>query len=163
MDNLPEAVEEVLARLEAAGYEAWCVGGCVRDMLLGRTPGDWDVTTDAEPEAALALFAPNALPTGLKHGTVTVKSGGQGVEVTTFRRDGDYLDGRHPEQVTFTRSLREDLARRDFTVNAIAMDRRGACASPPGWALPWSRARRRPCAGVRRCWGASPLSASTRS
>ena len=92
MDNLPEAVEEVLARLEAAGYEAWCVGGAVRDLLLGRTPGDWDVTTDAEPEAALALFAPNALPTGLKHGTVTVKSGGQGVEVTTFRRDGDYLD-----------------------------------------------------------------------
>ncbi|MCI9037420.1 MAG: HD domain-containing protein [Oscillospiraceae bacterium] len=146
MDNLPEAVEEVLARLEAAGYEAWCVGGAVRDLLLGRTPGDWDVTTDAEPEAALALFAPNALPTGLKHGTVTVKSGGQGVEVTTFRRDGDYLDGRHPEHVTFTRSLREDLARRDFTVNAIAMDRRGALADP-------FRGREDLAAGVLRAVG----------
>jgi len=132
MEQLPEAVEEVLARLEGAGYEAWCVGGAVRDLLLGREPGDWDVTTDAEPEAVLALFAPRALPTGLQHGTVTVKGDGHGVEVTTYRRDGAYLDGRHPERVTFTRSLPEDLARRDFTVNAVAMDRRGALADPFG-------------------------------
>ena len=87
MFSLPEQVQEILRRLEDAGYEAWCVGGAVRDVLLGLTPGDWDVTTSAPPEAVLALFAPCALPTGLRHGTVTVGPG-RGVEVTTFRRDG---------------------------------------------------------------------------
>lgn len=120
-----------MTRLEGAGHEAWCVGGAVRDMLLGRTPGDWDVTTDALPEAVMEIFAPRALPTGLQHGTVTVGEG-RGVEVTTYRVDGDYLDSRHPDHVTFTRSLREDLARRDFTVNAIAMDLRGKIADPFG-------------------------------
>ena len=129
--QIPEEVKNVMTRLEAAGYQAWCVGGAVRDLLLGRTPGDWDVTTNALPEAVLELFAPRALPTGLKHGTVTV-GGGRGVEVTTFRRDGDYLDHRHPERVEFTGSLTEDLARRDFTVNAMAMDLRGSLADPWG-------------------------------
>lgn len=128
---MPEQVQRVLLRLESAGYEAWCVGGAVRDALLGLPPGDWDVTTSAPPEAVLALFSPDALPTGLKHGTVTV-GGGRGVEVTTFRRDGDYSDNRHPDHVEFTGSLREDLSRRDFTVNAIAADLRGELSDPFG-------------------------------
>ena len=126
---LPEQVENILRRLEDAGYEAWCVGGAVRDALLGLAPGDWDVTTSAPPEVVLELFAPHALPTGLQHGTVTV-GGGHGVEVTTFRRDGDYLDNRHPDHVEFTGSLVEDLARRDFTVNAIAVNLRGGLSDP---------------------------------
>lgn len=131
MRQMPDSVQEILRRLEAAGYEAWCVGGAVRDVLLGLEPGDWDVTTGAPPEAVLSLFAPRALPTGLRHGTVTV-GGGRGVEVTTFRRDGDYPDHRHPDHVEFTASLTEDLARRDFTVNAIAVDLCGELADPFG-------------------------------
>ena len=123
MGDLPERVDEILRRLESAGYEAWCVGGAVRDRLLGRTPGDWDVTTNAPPDKVLQLFAPHAAPTGLQHGTVTV-FGGNGVEVTTYRRDGTYSDSRHPDRVEFTGSLEEDLSRRDFTVNAIALNRR---------------------------------------
>ena len=130
--RIPEPVRTILARLEAAGYEAWCVGGAVRDALLGRTASDWDVASSALPEAVLDLFGPDALPTGLRHGTVTVKTAGGGVEVTTFRRDGDYLDNRHPDHVEFTGSLREDLSRRDFTVNAIALSRRGELADPFG-------------------------------
>lgn len=129
--RMPENVREILERLERAGYEAWCVGGAVRDALLGLEPGDWDVTTGAPPGAVLELFAPNALPTGLQHGTVTV-GGGRGVEVTTFRRDGEYLDNRHPDHVEFTRSLTEDLSRRDLTVNAIAVNLRGELADPFG-------------------------------
>jgi tRNA nucleotidyltransferase (CCA-adding enzyme) len=129
--SVPEHVKAILSRLESAGFEAWCVGGAVRDALLGRTPGDWDVTTSALPETVLELFAPHALPTGLQHGTVTV-GGGRGVEVTTFRRDGDYLDARHPESVAFTTSLEEDLSRRDFTVNAMALNLRGELADPFG-------------------------------
>ena len=128
---MPENVREILDRLEKAGYEAWCVGGAVRDALLGLEPGDWDVASSAPPEAVLELFAPNALPTGLRHGTVTV-GGGRGVEVTTFRRDGAYLDNRHPDRVEFTRSLTEDLSRRDFTVNAIAVSLGGELADPFG-------------------------------
>ena len=131
MFPLPEQVKTVLLRLEEAGWEAWCVGGAVRDALLGLVPGDWDVATSAEPETALALFAPDALPTGLKHGTVTV-GGGRGIELTTFRRDGAYRDNRHPDHVSFTRSLAEDLARRDFTVNAMAVNLRGDLADPFG-------------------------------
>ena len=101
MGDLPERVEEILRRLEAAGYEAWCVGGAVRDTLLGRVPGDWDVTTNAPPGRVLELFAPHAAPTGLQHGTVTVSGGGGWVEVTTYRRDGTYSDSRHPDQVEF--------------------------------------------------------------
>lgn len=128
MTQMPEHVKEILSRLEAAGYEAWCVGGAVRDLLLGREPGDWDVTTSATPEAVLELFAPRAIPTGLKHGTVTVDH----VEITTYRRDGAYLDNRHPDHVEFTASLQEDLARRDFTVNAIALNLRGELSDPFG-------------------------------
>ena len=109
------------------------MGGAVRDRLLGRAPGDWDVTTSALPEEVSALFAPHALPTGLRHGTVTVKPEGvPGVEVTTYRRDGAYSDCRRPDSVEFTASLTEDLARRDFTVNAMALDLRGALADPFG-------------------------------
>lgn len=131
MYELPQRVKEILERLEGAGYEAWCVGGAVRDALLGREPGDWDVTTDALPETVMALFGPEALPTGLKHGTVTV-GGGRGVEVTTYRVDGDYSDHRRPDSVAFTRSLTEDLARRDFTVNAMALSLRGELRDPFG-------------------------------
>lgn len=122
----------MLEALEAAGCEAWCVGGCVRDLRLGRTPGDWDVTTNALPEQTLALFKDRAIPTGLQHGTVTVRTPERAVEITTFRRDGDYRDHRRPEQVTFTTSLEEDLSRRDFTVNAMAMDLRGTFQDPFG-------------------------------
>ena len=133
MYRLPEAVREILEKLESAGYEAWCVGGAVRDLLLGREPGDWDAASSAPPEAVLDLFGADALPTGLRHGTVTVKTaGGRGVEVTTFRCDGTYSDRRRPDRVTFTSSLEEDLARRDFTVNAIALSRRGDLADPFG-------------------------------
>ena len=128
MFAIPEPVQEILRRLERAGYEAWCVGGAVRDTLLGLPPGDWDVTTSAPPEVTLELFAPNALPTGLRHGTVTAG----GVEITTFRRDGDYPDHRRPDHVEFTSSLAEDLARRDFTVNAIALNLWGELADPFG-------------------------------
>jgi len=124
-------VAEILQRLEQAGFEAWCVGGAVRDLLLGRVPGDWDVTTSALPQEVMALFGAEAHPSGLQHGTVTV-GGGRGVEVTTYRLDGQYLDNRRPERVEFTASLEEDLARRDFTVNAIAMDLRGEIRDPWG-------------------------------
>ena len=126
MAQIPESVRNILTCLEQAGYEAWCVGGAVRDLLLGREPGDWDVTTSAPPQVVMNLFAPHAVPTGLQHGTVTVDK----VEVTTYRRDGVYLDSRHPDHVEFTPSLQEDLARRDFTINAIALSLRGELADP---------------------------------
>lgn len=111
----------VLCALRAAGYEAYVVGGCVRDSLLGRMPGDWDVTTSALPEETKAVFSGMpVIGTGVRHGTVAVLVGGVPVEVTTYRVDGPYSDGRRPDSVAFTRSLREDLARRDFTVNAMA-------------------------------------------
>ena len=128
--QIPDPVEEILNTLEAAGHRAWCVGGCVRDSLLGRPPGDWDVTTAALPEETMALFAARAVPTGLRHGTVTVKTALGGVEVTTLRRDGAYRDHRRPEFVTFTGSLEEDLRRRDFTVNTFAADRTGRVLDP---------------------------------
>ncbi len=108
-----------MERLTEAGYEAYCVGGCVRDSLLGRAPEDWDITTSALPEQVKSLFS-NTVDTGIQHGTVMVINKGIGYEVTTYRIDGEYKDGRHPEQVTFTRSLEEDLKRRDFTINAFA-------------------------------------------
>lgn len=130
--GIPESVEKVLYRMEKAGYEAWCVGGCVRDTLLGRSPEDWDVTTSALPEETMAVFAGHAIPTGLQHGTVTVRQDHCSVEVTTYRVDGTYLDHRRPDQVTFTRSLEEDLQRRDFTINAMAMGLRGDLRDPFG-------------------------------
>lgn len=117
--ELPEKVNIVLHTLRSAGFEAFVVGGCVRDSILGRTPEDWDITTSAKPEEVKRLFR-RTIDTGIKHGTVTVMLGRQGFEVTTYRIDGTYLDGRHPDHVTFTGSLREDLRRRDFTINAMA-------------------------------------------
>jgi len=118
---IPSPVEDVLETLHRAGHEAYVVGGCVRDALMGRVPGDYDVTTSALPEDTLRIFAGwRVVETGLQHGTVTVVHQGWNVEVTTFRIDGAYTDNRHPESVTFTRSLAEDMARRDFTVNAMA-------------------------------------------
>lgn len=119
--NIPGYVQSVLDTLTEAGHEAYVVGGCVRDILRGDIPKDWDVCTSALPEETLQAFVEQkTIETGLKHGTVTVLSGGNPVEVTTYRIDGEYLDSRHPEKVEFTRSLEEDLARRDFTINAMA-------------------------------------------
>ena len=129
---IPQEVCAVLQTLERAGHEAYAVGGCVRDILMGKAPHDWDVTTSALPQETMALFDHFAIPTGLQHGTVTVRSGGLSCEVTTFRTEGDYPDHRHPAAVTFTRSLREDLQRRDLTVNAMAMDVRGTLHDPFG-------------------------------
>lgn len=117
--DLPEKVAYILDTLLAHGYEAHAVGGCVRDSLLGRTPQDWDVTTSAVPMQVKALF-PRTVDTGLTHGTVTVLIGREGFEVTTYRIDGEYVDGRHPKEVFFTPNLLEDLKRRDFTMNAMA-------------------------------------------
>ena len=117
--RLPEKVKQILDRLASHGYEAYAVGGCIRDSLLGREPEDWDITTSALPEQVKALF-PRTVDTGLVHGTVTVMIGKDGFEVTTYRIDGEYTDGRHPKEVIFTPSLLEDLKRRDFTINAMA-------------------------------------------
>ncbi|MDO4517385.1 MAG: HD domain-containing protein [Bacillota bacterium] len=112
---------EALARLHAAGHEAWVVGGCVRDVLLGQTPKDYDITTSALPEETKGVFPDcHIIETGIRHGTVTVVLGDEPLEITTYRVDGGYSDARHPDGVTFTRSLREDAARRDFTMNAMA-------------------------------------------
>jgi len=117
--TIPENVKIILKALNSAGHEAYIVGGCVRDAILGRTPGDWDITTSAMPEEVKTIFR-RTVDTGIKHGTVTVLIKGESYEVTTYRIDGEYEDGRHPKQVTFTRSLSEDLLRRDFTINAMA-------------------------------------------
>lgn len=143
---MPGYVQNVLTALEAAGYEAWCVGGCVRDLMLGRAPEDWDVTTNALPEATMALFGSHAFPTGLRHGTVTVREEHRSVEVTTYRVDGDYHDHRRPDTVVFTPSLEEDLRRRDFTVNAMALSLRGDLRDPFGGQADLK-------AGVLRCVG----------
>lgn len=130
---LPPAVACVLERLEQAGYAADLVGGCVRDALRGVTPHDYDVTTAATPDEILAAFADRrVLTTGVQHGTVTVLIGEEPVEVTTYRVDGNYRDGRHPESVRFTTSLTEDLARRDLTVNAMAYSPRRGLTDPFG-------------------------------
>ena len=123
--RIPTGAAQILHRLEEKGFEAYVVGGCVRDSLLGREPHDWDITTSATPQQVKRIF-PRTVDTGLKHGTVTVLLDREPYEVTTYRIDGDYLDGRHPSGVTFTRNLREDLQRRDFTINAMAYsDSRG--------------------------------------
>ena len=116
---MPPQVERILERLNEKGFEAYAVGGCVRDSLLGRQPEDWDITTSARPEQVKALFR-RTIDTGILHGTVTVMMDGAGYEVTTYRIDGEYADGRHPKQVVFTPDLLEDLMRRDFTINAMA-------------------------------------------
>lgn len=118
--SAPEQVKTALRRLHESGFAAYAVGGCVRDSLLGKTPLDWDITTDARPEETERVFFDcRLIETGLQHGTVTVLLDGMPLEITTFRVDGDYLDARHPESVSFTRNLKEDLLRRDFTVNTL--------------------------------------------
>lgn len=127
--DLPAGARECLEALEGGGYAAYPVGGCVRDLLLGREPGDVDVCTAAHPEAVMELFS-NAVPTGIAHGTVTVSTADGNIEITTFRRDGAYADARHPDAVSFDAGLREDLSRRDFTVNAMALSANGEVIDP---------------------------------
>ena len=129
---VPNYVNLIRTRLAGAGCHAYPVGGCVRDALLGKTPEDWDMTTDAPPELVMTLFGAAAHPTGLQHGTVTVVSEGRNVEITTMRRDGAYRDNRHPESVMFTDRLEDDLSRRDFTVNAMALAPDGTVIDPFG-------------------------------
>ena len=117
--QLPEKVGIIIGTLQEHGYEAYAVGGCIRDSILGREPEDWDITTSAMPEETKALFD-KTFDTGIQHGTITVLLEKEGFEVTTYRIDGKYEDSRHPKEVTFTRNLREDLLRRDFTINAMA-------------------------------------------
>ena len=117
--QIPRAAEEIIDKLNKHGFEAYVVGGCVRDALMGREPGDWDITTSAKPEQVKAVFG-RTIDTGIKHGTVTILRGRTGYEVTTYRIDGEYEDGRHPKSVEFTSDLVEDLKRRDFTMNAMA-------------------------------------------
>ena len=117
--RIPKDAKSIIDKLEQAGYEAYIVGGCVRDCILGLSPDDWDITTNALPEQVGALFR-RTIDTGIEHGTVTVMIGDEGYEVTTYRTDGAYSDGRHPDKVTFVPSLEEDLKRRDFTINAMA-------------------------------------------
>ncbi len=117
--QLPEKVKFIIDTITEAGYEAYAVGGCIRDSILGREPNDWDITTSAQPEQVKALFH-RTIDTGLVHGTVTVMLDKEGFEVTTYRIDGEYEDSRHPKEVTFTSNLVEDLKRRDFTINAFA-------------------------------------------
>ena len=119
--NYPEYVKKILSRIEEAGFEAFVVGGAVRDSLLGRPNHDYDITTSALPEETAEIFKDlHVIKTGIKHGTVTVVMSRNPVEITTYRVDGDYKDSRHPEDVRFTRNLEDDLSRRDFTVNAMA-------------------------------------------
>ena len=126
-------VDEILERLENCGYEAYTVGGCVRDTIMGRSAHDTDITTNAIPEQVIEAFSGyKVIPTGLKHGTVTLLKNSVPYEITTYRIDGEYKDSRRPENAEFTASLTEDLARRDFTMNAIAMDRHGNTADPFG-------------------------------
>ena len=117
--TIPQEVEEIIEKLSQHGYDAYAVGGCVRDTLLGRIPGDWDITTSATPQQVKAVFS-KTIDTGIQHGTVTVMKNHVGYEVTTYRIDGEYEDGRHPKSVEFTSNLKEDLRRRDFTINAMA-------------------------------------------
>jgi len=123
MISYPENVKKIAKILAEAGFVAYAVGGCVRDSIMGKAPNDWDMTTSAHPEDMIRIFnaaGVRTVPTGLKHGTVTVLLGGEAFECTTFRIDGSYTDSRHPDSVTFTPDVSEDLKRRDFTVNAMA-------------------------------------------
>ena len=119
MQEFPAKVRTIISKLQEAGYEAYAVGGCVRDSYMGRVPNDWDITTNAVPEQVKAIFR-RTIDVGIEHGTVKIMMGADGYEVTTYRIDGEYEDNRHPKEVTFTPDLREDLRRRDFTINAMA-------------------------------------------
>ena len=131
--RMDEGAAELLDTLHKAGYAAYVVGGCVRDSLLGLTPHDWDLCTSALPQQVMELFgAQRCIPTGLQHGTVTVKQSGALYEITTFRTEGTYTDGRHPDEVHFVPDVREDLARRDFTINAMAYNEEEGLVDPFG-------------------------------
>ena len=131
--RMDEGAAELLYTLHRAGYAAYVVGGCVRDSLLGLTPHDWDLCTSALPQQVMELFgAQRCIPTGLQHGTVTVKQSGALYEITTFRTEGTYTDGRHPDEVHFVPDVREDLARRDFTINAMAYNEKEGLIDPFG-------------------------------
>ena len=171
--NLPPAVSSLIARLNGSGFSAYAVGGCVRDALLAKAPHDWDLCTSARPEQMLEVFrGEHVVETGLKHGTLTVVLDHVPYEITTFRTDGVYTDHRHPDSVTFVSDVAGDLARRDFTVNAMAYAPREGlvdlfggredlqkkiirskrmlcgfcepCASPPFTISPWIRKRIKP-------------------
>ena len=153
---LPAPVLEALSRLNARGFSAYVVGGCVRDLLLRKVPHDFDICTAALPEDVHACFAAQKIiDTGIRHGTVTVLLGGQELEITTFRTDGDYLDGRHPLSVSFTRTLDEDLKRRDFTVNAMAWNpqRSEASNQPPATSICSPVSERRASSASCACLG----------
>lgn len=131
--EIPQEPGKLLRRLNECGFQAYAVGGCIRDSLLGKTPGDWDICTSALPEETEACFSDlRVVETGLKHGTVTVISSGEPYEITTFRSDGVYLDHRRPQKVDFVRTLKEDLLRRDFTINAMAAGLDGEIQDPFG-------------------------------
>jgi tRNA nucleotidyltransferase (CCA-adding enzyme) len=117
--HIPDKVNDIINELILRGFEAYAVGGCVRDMVIGREPEDWDITTSATPQEVKKIFR-RTVDTGIAHGTVTVLLDKEHYEVTTYRLDGEYEDNRHPKEVSFTSSLSEDLKRRDFTINAMA-------------------------------------------
>ncbi len=123
MFEIPQNINKILERFDQNGYKAYIVGGCVRDMLLGKMPHDFDITTSAKPQEIINLFD-KTIPTGIKHGTVTVLINDEAIEVTTFRTDGEYTDNRRPDNVIFVGDLKEDLKRRDFTVNALAYNKK---------------------------------------
>lgn len=133
--DIPFQIQEILNRLENRGYKAFVVGGCVRDALMDKTPHDYDITTSALPKETERVFADcRVIETGIKHGTVTVLYKGQSIEITTFRIDGEYADGRHPNSVTFSRNIEDDLSRRDFTMNGIAYNPKTGLTDPFGGA-----------------------------
>ena len=145
--EISEGAMAVIECLQRAGFEAFAVGGCVRDSLMGIAPHDYDVATDAPPNEAMRVFKDfRVIPTGIKHGTITVISQGEPVEVTTYRIDGEYRDSRHPDSVSFTASIEEDLSRRDFTINGIAYSPSRGYVDPFGGAEDIAR-------GVIRCIG----------
>ena len=164
-----EQAQNIIRDIEKRGFRAYLVGGCVRDLLLGRMPEDWDIASSARPEQIMEIFGAQALPTGLKHGTVTVKTWDGAYEITTFRTDGAYSDGRHPDAVAYTKTIEEDLSRRDLTINAMAISSSGRLVDPFDGAGDLARRvircggrqsgafQRTPCAscgrsGLHRCW-----------
>lgn len=147
--TLPTTVRELLKKIQEAGYEAYVVGGCVRDSLMGERPQDWDITTSALPMQIKDIF-PRTIDTGIQHGTVTVMVNHVGYEVTTYRIDGEYEDGRHPDRVTFTGSLLEDLKRRDFTINAMAYNEKDGLVDAFGGRQDMEKKVIR-CVGEARC------------
>lgn len=131
--SFSKASVTVLERLEDSGHKAYLVGGCLRDMMMGRQPHDFDIATSAEPETVMSIFSDfEVIPTGIKHGTVTVMIDGEPIEITTFRKDSDYSDGRRPDSITFTDKVEDDLSRRDFTINAMAFGLDGEIVDPFG-------------------------------